>query len=106
MPVQEQAEPQATHSTATVIDSQQIQPQSHEPRRRLVVAGFGMTGFKLVERLAALGALDRFAVTVVGEEPYPAYDRVHLTEWLEHGDLRRLTLGRPDWDHAGRVSAC
>ena len=100
MPVQEQAEPPATHSTATVIDSQQIQPRSHEPRQRLVIVGFGMTAFKLVERLAALDVLERFAVTVVGEEPYPAYDRVHLTEWLEHGDLRRITLGRPDWDQA------
>ena len=65
--------------------------------RRLVVAGFGMVAFKLVERLAALDALGRHEVTVIGEEPYPAYDRVHLTGWLEHRDRRRLELGGPDW---------
>ena len=53
-------------------------------RARLVVAGFGMVGHKLVERLAALGAIWRYDVTIVGEEQHPAYDRVRLTEW-HHG---------------------
>lgn len=68
-----------------------------EARRRLVVVGFGMVAHKLVERLAALDALGRFEVTVIGEEPYPAYDRVHLTGWFEHRDRQRLALGGPDW---------
>ena len=73
------------------------------PRRapaRLVVAGFGMVGFKLVERLAALDALWRYDVTVVGEERHPAYDRVRLTEWLDHRDPDRLALARPGWAEA------
>ena len=57
-----------------------------------------MVGHKLVDRLASLGALNRFSVTVVGEEPYPAYDRVRLTEWLEHGDTDRLALASPAWN--------
>jgi len=68
--------------------------------KRLVVAGFGMVAYKLVERLDALGALGRYAVTIIGEEPGPAYDRVHLTEWLNHRDSRRLALVQPGWSEA------
>lgn len=59
-----------------------------------------MVGFELVERLAALDELWRYDVTVVGEEPYPAYDRVRLTEWLDHRDTGRLTLAGPGWGDA------
>ncbi len=53
-----------------------------EKRQRLVVARFGMVAYKFVERLAALEALERYAVTVIGEKPHLAYDRVRLTGWL------------------------
>ena len=66
-------------------------------RQRLVIAGFGMAAHRLLERLVRLGALPRYDVTVIGEEPYPAYDRVRLTEWLEHADTGRLELGGRDW---------
>ena len=62
-----------------------------------MVAGFGMVGHKLVERLAALGAIWRYDVTILGEEPHAAYDRVRLTEWLDHRDAGRLALARPGW---------
>ncbi len=71
-----------------------------ERRQRLVVAGFGMVAYKLVERLSALEALGRYAVTLIGEEPYLAYDRVRLTGWLDHRDSQRLALGRPGWSEA------
>ena len=71
-------------------------PASGRPAR-LVVVGFGMVGHKLLERLAALDALRRYDVTVIGEEPYPAYDRVRLTGWLDHRDTARLALASPDW---------
>lgn len=62
-----------------------------------MVAGFGMVGYKLVERLAVLGATWRYDVTILGEEPQAAYDRVRLTEWLDHRDAGRLALARPGW---------
>ena len=71
--------------------------QSPAPPQELVIVGFGMVGFKLVERLSALHVLDRFQITLIGEEPYPVYDRIHLTEWLDHGDFDHLALGRPGW---------
>lgn len=66
-------------------------------RERLVVVGFGMVGFRFVERLHDLGALSRYAVTIIGEEPRPAYDRVRLTQWLDHHDSERLALAAPGW---------
>ena len=74
-----------------------------DPRERLVIVGFGMVGFKFVERLKALGALERYAVTVVGEEPRPAYDRVRLTEWLDHRDSGRLALGGAGWSERSGI---
>ena len=68
-----------------------------EGRQRLVVVGFGMVAYKLVERLEAIEALGRYDVTVIGEEPHPAYDRIHLSGWLGHRDVRRLALGRSGW---------
>lgn len=87
-------------------------PQPHNPPEavepdnlacRLVVVGFGMTAYKLIERMQALNALKRYDVTIVGEETWPAYDRVHLTEWLEHRDAQRLTLGTPAWAAAAGI---
>ena len=71
-----------------------------EQCQRLVVVGFGMVAYKFVECLAALEVLGRYAVTIIGEEPHPAYDRVRLTEWLDHRDAQRLALGRPGWSEA------
>lgn len=81
-------------------------PETVEPARlagRLVVVGLGMTAYKLIERMQALNALKRYDVTIIGEENYPAYDRVHLTEWLEHRDAQRLALGPPGWAEAAGI---
>ncbi|MFI6316055.1 nitrite reductase large subunit NirB [Nonomuraea sp. NPDC050556] len=48
--------------------------------RRVVVVGFGPTAHRFVETLVARGFSGR--VTVLGEEPRPAYDRVALTSYL------------------------
>ncbi|MCB1685684.1 MAG: nitrite reductase large subunit NirB [Pseudomonadales bacterium] len=47
-------------------------------RRRIVVVGNGMVGHHFVSRLRA--ADTDCAITVIGREPRPAYDRVHLSE--------------------------
>jgi nitrite reductase (NADH) large subunit len=36
-------------------------------------------------------------IVVCGEEPRPAYDRVHLTEYFAHGCADRLSLGSAAW---------
>ena len=66
-----------------------------------VVIGAGMTGFKLCERLFRLAGRGRFAVTLVGEEPRPAYDRVNLNRRFGGCGEEDLRLGGADWyrDH-------
>lgn len=48
---------------------------------KLVVVGNGMAGLRLLEELDRAGR-DRFAITVVGAEPEPAYNRVLLSSML------------------------
>ena len=46
--------------------------------RNIVVIGNGMVGHYYVEKLAA--ANRDYHIIVIGAEPRPAYDRVHLSE--------------------------
>ncbi|MEJ5897909.1 nitrite reductase large subunit NirB [Aquabacterium sp. G14] len=48
---------------------------------KIVVVGHGMVGHKFLESLAESG-LPNAEVTVLCEEPRPAYDRVHLSEYF------------------------
>ena len=48
---------------------------------RVVVVGNGMVGFKLCQLLREPDR-PHLPITVFGEEPVPAYDRVHLTDYL------------------------
>ncbi|MBN3821402.1 NAD(P)/FAD-dependent oxidoreductase, partial [Paraburkholderia sp. Se-20369] len=67
---------------------------------KLIVIGHGMVGHKLLECVAAHapGALQ---VTVLGEEPRPAYDRVHLSEFFSGKSADELSLVAPGFfaDH-------
>jgi len=65
--------------------------------QRLVVIGNGMVGHRLCERVVELGLCDEFAVTVLGEEPRPAYDRVHLSEFFAGRGAEELSLTSRDW---------
>jgi nitrite reductase (NADH) large subunit len=48
----------------------------------LVVIGNGMVGHHFIEQLIAQGGQDLYQITVLGEEPHLAYDRVHLSEYF------------------------
>ncbi|GGO23696.1 nitrite reductase large subunit NirB [Microbispora bryophytorum] len=63
-------------------------------RMRLVVVGHGPTAHRLIETLDARG-FDG-TVTVFGEEPRPAYDRVALTSYLSGKSVEDLTYPAPD----------
>jgi nitrite reductase (NADH) large subunit len=54
---------------------------SRRSRAQLVVVGNGMAGMRAVEELIAR-APDRFAVTVIGAEPHPNYNRILLSAVL------------------------
>ncbi|MDN3351418.1 nitrite reductase large subunit NirB [Actinomadura sp. DC4] len=53
--------------------------------QHLVVAGHGPAAYRLVEAVRERDTDGRWQITVVGEEPRPAYDRVALTSYLTEG---------------------
>jgi len=62
-------------------------------RKKIVVIGNGMVGHKLLEQLVAATA--DVEVTVLCEEPRPAYDRVHLSEFFAGKTADELSLVTP-----------
>ncbi|HVW80586.1 MAG TPA: nitrite reductase large subunit NirB [Mycobacteriales bacterium] len=60
--------------------------------KQLVVVGHGMVGHRLVEAIVDRGGLATWSVTVVGEEPRPAYDRVALTSYFTDATAEDLCL--------------
>nr|MBA3782206.1 hypothetical protein [Nocardioides sp.] len=52
-------------------------------RKQLVVVGHGMVGHRFVQAAVERGLTETYDVTVIGEEPRPAYDRVALTSYFE-----------------------
>ncbi|HAA22559.1 MAG TPA: nitrite reductase (NAD(P)H), partial [Cytophagales bacterium] len=65
--------------------------------RRVVVVGNGMVGFKFCEKLRTLDPDRHFQITVLGEEPRPAYDRVHLSEYFSGKSAEDLSMAPQDW---------
>ncbi|TIC89368.1 nitrite reductase large subunit [Nocardioides sp. GY 10113] len=55
-------------------------------RKQLVVVGHGMVGHRFVQAAIERGLTETYDITVLGEEPRPAYDRVALTSFFEVGD--------------------
>jgi len=58
---------------------------------KIVVIGHGMVGHKLLETLAG-GSVPQLDVTVLCEEPRPAYDRVHLSDFFAGKSADDLSL--------------
>ncbi|MGH8431555.1 MAG: FAD-dependent oxidoreductase, partial [Solimonas sp.] len=65
-------------------------------KQKIVVIGHGMVGHKFLECLAEAGLPD-LEVTVLCEEPRPAYDRVHLSEFFAGKSADDLSLVAPDF---------
>lgn len=63
-------------------------------RPRLVVVGNGMVGQRLLESLPRRADL---SITVIGEEPRPAYDRVQLSAFFSGKTAADLSLVAPDF---------
>ncbi|WP_119155336.1 nitrite reductase large subunit NirB [Caldimonas tepidiphila] len=61
---------------------------------KIVLIGHGMVGQKFLESLDAAGMRDA-EVTVLCEEPRPAYDRVHLSEFFSGKSAHELSLVPP-----------
>ena len=65
--------------------------------RRIVVAGYGMVGHRCAELLAERAARSAAPVriTVLGEEPRAAYDRVHLSSLFDGKSPEELAYPAP-----------
>ncbi|NED99370.1 nitrite reductase large subunit [Phytoactinopolyspora halotolerans] len=61
-------------------------------RGHLVVVGNGMVGQRLVEAVRERDAGHGWRITVLGEEPRPAYDRVALTSYLTGTSAEELSV--------------
>ena len=61
---------------------------------KIIVVGHGMVGHKFLESLAETG-LQGAEVTVLCEEPRPAYDRVHLSDFFSGRSAEDLSLVEP-----------
>ncbi|NUR69852.1 MAG: nitrite reductase large subunit [Hamadaea sp.] len=61
--------------------------------RNLIVVGHGMVGQRFVEALSARDTAGQWRITVLGEEPRPAYDRVRLSAFFDGASAEELSLG-------------
>ncbi|MFJ9340642.1 nitrite reductase large subunit NirB [Streptomyces sp. NPDC101733] len=66
-----------------------------DPSPTLVLIGHGMVGQRFLEALAERGATATHRITVLAEEPRPAYDRVHLTSYFSGAAPEDLSLAPP-----------
>lgn len=62
---------------------------------KLVVIGNGMVGHNFLENLVDSPAFDHYDVTTFCEEPRPAYDRVHLSEYFSGKSAEDLSMVSP-----------
>lgn len=68
--------------------------------KHLVIIGNGMVGHHCVESFLAESESAGWRVTVVGEEAYTAYDRVHLSEYFQGKTHQDLALAKADFQDA------
>lgn len=65
--------------------------------RRIIVVGNGMVGYRFCEKLRSSAARSEFEITVYGEEPRPAYDRVHLSDYFRGITADNLLMAPRSW---------
>jgi nitrite reductase (NADH) large subunit len=63
--------------------------------KRIIVVGNGMVGYKFCEKLRKQGVAAE--LIVYGEEPRPAYDRVHLTSFFSGKTADDLLMAPASW---------
>lgn len=56
-----------------------------------------MAAYGFLRQLAKAGGLEHYAVTLLGDEPHPCYDRVNLTECFSGKSPDDLLLAPADW---------
>lgn len=63
----------------------------------IIVVGNGMVGFKFCEKFISKLGQEKHQITVFGEEPRRAYDRVHLSEYFAGKTADDLSMSTLNW---------
>jgi nitrite reductase (NADH) large subunit len=63
--------------------------------KRVIIVGNGMVGFKICEKLRNYS--QEISITVYGEEPRPAYDRVNLSKYFSGSTADDLLMAPAAW---------
>ncbi|SAM84565.1 uncharacterized protein UBRO_05849 [Ustilago bromivora] len=69
-------------------------------RKKACVVGLGMVGIAFIEKLLKYdlqGGRDEWEITVIGEEPHIAYNRVGLTQYFSNRSIESLYLNELEW---------
>ncbi|TRX16125.1 nitrite reductase large subunit [Flavobacterium franklandianum] len=64
---------------------------------KVIVVGNGMVGYKFCEKFIAKSGQEKYQITVFGEEPRRAYDRVHLSEYFAGKTADDLSMSTSNW---------
>ena len=68
---------------------------------RIIVVGNGMVGLKFCEKLITRST--EFEIIIYGEEPRPAYDRVHLSSFFSGSSAEDLLLTPSSWYEDNKI---
>ncbi|MDZ8117606.1 FAD-dependent oxidoreductase [Pontiella agarivorans] len=66
-------------------------------KKQVVVIGNGMAGYRFCEKLLEYDAHHQYAMTVLGDEPVPAYDRVSLSTLFSGRRQAELYFAEQRW---------
>ncbi|MBX9851216.1 MAG: nitrite reductase large subunit NirB [Cytophagaceae bacterium] len=75
-----------------------------KPVQNIIIAGNGMVGYKFCEKLVEKGLHKIYNIIVFGEEPRPAYDRVHLSEYFSGKTADDLLMAPMEWYHENDIT--
>ncbi len=70
---------------------------------RIIIVGNGMVGYKFCEKIVAKFGPGKFDIVVYGEEPRPAYDRVHLSEYFSGSTADDLLMAPASWYQENQI---
>jgi nitrite reductase (NADH) large subunit len=71
---------------------------------KVIVVGNGMVGYKFCEKFIAKSGQEEYQITVFGEEPRRAYDRVHLSEYFTGKSADDLSLSTSNWYEENNIT--
>ncbi|HEX3771246.1 MAG TPA: FAD-dependent oxidoreductase, partial [Polyangiaceae bacterium] len=96
-PIEPSGESEPPMSTAHAPQPLQNGAAGRAPPATVLVVGNGMVSHRFCEKLREYDTTGKYRVVVVGEEPRPAYDRVHLTSYFTERSADALLLGTHAW---------